>query len=170
MQECLRRATEMGYLDGQLFETDDLIDLWDQVAPEYMADAVPNVPNYPLVAIAWAGYLGMAYAYYWDKDWNTLREVPHPYQYVAHVRGFDMMDEYVLNELLCIGYESVEGQKLENTMRVLAELAHVRIRKEQVEPQSEAAFHIFARTVKTMYRLGVAIELHRQGYKYEKIS
>ncbi len=32
------------------------------------------------------------------------------------------------------------------------------------------AFHIFARTVKVMFEVGVAVELHRIGYKYVKVK
>ncbi len=170
VEACLQCATQREYLNGQLFETDDLNELWDEVAPEYMADAVPNVPSYPLVAIGWAAYLGMAYAHFWDKDWEHFNEEPNPYQYVSQVRGFDLMDEYVCNEIIGVGYESVEGQRLEDVLRAISEICLTRIKKEEVEPQSQLAFHVFARATKTMYRIGAAMELHRLGYKYEKIG
>ena len=169
LNDCLGYATQASYLNGQLFETIDITELWDEIAPEYMADAVPNVTQYPLVAIAWAAYLGVAYAHLWDKDWESFNEEPNPYKYVVGVRGFDMMDEYVCNELIQIGYESPEGQALESVLRSMAEICQNRIKKEQIEPQSQLAFHVFARSVKVMYRIGAAIELARLGYKYEKL-
>ncbi len=169
LNDCLSQATQLGFLNGQLFETTDIDEIWDDIAPEYMADAVPNVAKFPLVAIAWSAYLGMAYANMWDKDWDHFNEEPEPYKLVANVRGFDLMDEYVSNEILKIGYETTEGQQLENALRMLAEICHNRIKKEQIEPQSQLAFHIFARSAKVMYRMGAAIELGRLGYKYEKL-
>ena len=169
LNECLRHATQASYLNGQLFETTDVTELWDEIAPEYMADAVPNVVQYPLVAIAWAAYLGIAYVYLWDKDWVLFNEEPNPYKYVVGMRGFDLLDEYVCNEIIRIGYETTEGQSLENILRSMAEICQNRIRKEQIEPQSQLAFHVFARSVKVMYRIGAALELARLGYKYEKL-
>ncbi len=168
-QIILRQITDLRYLNGQLFQTPDLDELWDKVAAQYMADAVPNILQYPSVAIAWAAYLGMAYAHLWDKNWENLHIQVDPYSFIVNVRGFDLMDEYITNEVICIGYESPEGQKLEQVLRSLADTCINRVRKEEIEPQSKLAFHVFARTVKIMYRIGVAIELYRLGYKYEKM-
>ena len=44
------------------------------------------------------------------------------------------------------------------------------IRREQIEPQSPMAFHVFARAVKVMYRIGAALELKRLGYKFEEVA
>jgi hypothetical protein len=44
------------------------------------------------------------------------------------------------------------------------------IRHEQIEPQSPMAFHVFARAVKVMFRMGAALQLKRLGYKFEKMS
>jgi hypothetical protein len=32
------------------------------------------------------------------------------------------------------------------------------------------AFHVFARAVKVMYRIGAALELKRLGYKFEEVA
>ena len=34
-----------------------------------LADAVPQIAEYPTVSVAWATYLGMAVAKLWDEDW-----------------------------------------------------------------------------------------------------
>ena len=44
------------------------------------------------------------------------------------------------------------------------------IRHEQIEPQSPIAFHVFARAIKVMYRIGAALELKRLGYKLELVN
>lgn len=165
MRVCMQRVSDVRYLNGQLFETVDLDEVWDEVAAEYMADAVPNIVEYPSVAVAWVAYLGMAYANMWDGDWDGLRGRRDKYACVAGVRGFDMMDEYVMNEVIGIGYESEAGQRMEGVLRMLADVCVDRIRKEGVEPQSKLAFHVFARTVRVMYRIGVSMELYRLGYK-----
>lgn len=60
--------------------------------------------------------------------------------------------------------------KVENLIRSTAELALSLIRKEQVEAQSVMAFHVFARTTKVMFELGVSVELKRLGYNYVKVN
>ena len=55
-------------------------------------------------------------------------------------------------------------------IRRCAEKTVSMIRHEQVEPQSPAAFYIFTRAIKTMYRIGAAMELRRLGYKLERVS
>jgi hypothetical protein len=32
------------------------------------------------------------------------------------------------------------------------------------------AFHVFARAIKVMYRIGAALELKRLGYKFEEVQ
>ena len=66
-EEALRSAlikhvTEKGLLEGQLLEVEELNEKWHAAAPSYMADAVPEIAKYPLVAIAWAMYEGMGIA------------------------------------------------------------------------------------------------------------
>ena len=44
------------------------------------------------------------------------------------------------------------------------------IRFEQIPPQSEMAFHVFAHACKVMFRIGAAIQLKRMGYNFEKVN
>ena len=55
----VKRLTDAKWLAGQLLEVEELNEKWRSSAPSYMADAVPEIAKYPLVAIAWAMYLGM---------------------------------------------------------------------------------------------------------------
>ena len=50
-EQLLRLCTEMGALNGQLLETPDLETVWEAVAQPYVADALPEIPKYPTVAI-----------------------------------------------------------------------------------------------------------------------
>lgn len=85
-------------------------------------------------------------------------------------RGFDCMDEYITEVLICLPLGSTEANKLEDLVRSTAERALSLIRKEQVEAQSVMAFHVFARTTKVMFDMGVAVELRRLGYNYVKVN
>ena len=66
-EEGLRKSltdflTKEGMMDGRQLEVEELNEKWKSSAPSYMADAVPEIAKYPLVAIAWAMYEGMGLA------------------------------------------------------------------------------------------------------------
>ncbi len=165
----LRQATDNGFLDGQLLEVAELEEKWHTSAPEYMAAAVPQIAEYPSVAIAWAGYLGVGAAVLWDTSWEEYAEVEDFYTLISKPRGFDEMDEYVLEGLLGYDLSSEESDRLESLMRGMAHSAQGMVRKENIEAQSVMAFHIFARTTKVFYKIGVSISLRLLGYRYEKM-
>ena len=166
----VKRLTDSQWLAGQLLEVEELNEKWRTSAPSYMADAVPEIAKYPLVAIAWAMYLGMGAATLWDKEWNRYKDIEDLHKLMTEPRGFDCMDEYITEILLCHPLGSEEAEKLENLIRSTAERALSLIRKEQVEAQSVMAFHVFARTTKVMFEMGVSVQLKRMGYNYVKVN
>ena len=166
----VKRLTDAKWLAGQLLEVEELNEKWRTSAPSYMADAVPEIAKYPLVAIAWAMYLGMGAATLWDKEWNRYKDVDDLHALMTEPRGFDCMDEYITEILLCLPLGSAEAEKLEDMVRSTAEAAQLLIRKEGIEAQSVMAFHIFARTTKVMFECGVAVQLKRLGYNYVKVN
>lgn len=168
MDELLRLCTQYKVLEGTLLSTEDIDARWHDMAPEYVADAVPNIADYPTVAIAWAGYVGMAVAHLWDSDWAA--HCKDEYKLLYGPAGFDDMDENIVQKLLGFHLESQEAKNIEVMMRRLAETALTLIRRENIEPQSPMAFHVYARAIKVMYRLGAAIELKRLGYKFEQVN
>ncbi len=170
MVALLRQATDDGALGGQLLAVEELEERWKTSAPEYMVAAVPQIAQYPAVAIAWAGYVGIGASVLWDTDWDSYAEVEDLYSLLAKPRGFDELDEYVLEGLLGYKLESEEAQRVEGFMRNAAHLSQTMIRKESIEPQSVMAFHVFSRATKVLYRLGIAIGLRLQGYHYEKMT
>lgn len=174
-EESLRKMlteylTSQHILEGRLLEVEELSEKWRTSAPSYMVDAVPEIAKYPLVAIAWAMYEGMAAAVLWDKEWSRYEGVEDFHKMLTEPRGFDCMDEYITEVLLCLPLGSAEANKLEDLIRSTAERALSLIRKEQVEAQSVMAFHVFARTTKVMFDMGVAVELRRLGYNYVKVN
>lgn len=168
VDELLRLCKQYGVLDGTLLATDDIDSRWQAFAPEYMADAVPNIADYPTVAIAWAGYLGMGVAHLWDADWTS--NCNNEYKSFYGAAGFDDMDENIIQKILGFHLESQEAKNIEQMMRRLGETALTLIRRERIEPQSPMAFHVYARVVKILYRIGAAIELKRLGYKFEQVN
>ena len=70
INELLNLCKSYNTLDNILLATEDINQRWDAIAPEYMADSVKEIADYPTVAVAWAAYLGMAVAREWDNDWE----------------------------------------------------------------------------------------------------
>lgn len=174
-EESLRKSltehlTSLKALDGRLLEVEELNEKWRSSAPSYMADAVPEIAKYPLVAVAWAMYEGMGAAVLWDKEWSRYESTEDFHTMFTGPRGFDCMDEYITEVLMCLPLGSDEANKLEDLVRSTAERAQSLIRKEQIEAQSVMAFHIFARTTKVMFEAGVAVALRRMGYNYVKVN
>lgn len=167
-QEMLRVCTSLGMLDGELLSSEDIDNKWKEWAPEYIAEALPEVNSYPEFAIACAGYAGMAVAQWWDSDWG--RHHSKDYQTLHGPRGFDDMDEHIVMNILGHPLDSTEAEQIVNILLCCAQKAVDFIRHEQIEHQTVKAFHIFARTAKVMYRTGAAIQLRRLGYKFHKVD
>ena len=168
LQEMMKQCTSHKMLSGTLLASEDIDERWKEYAPEYMADAVPQVNAYPAAAIAWAGYVGMAVASRWDSNWEQY--ATEPYKNLHGAQGFDDMDENILQNVLHLALESEEADKIEQMMRRCANTAITFIRREETEAQSTKAFYIFARTARVLFRIGAAMELHRLGYKFEKVN
>ena len=174
-EESLRKTltdhlSQRKWLDGRLLKVEELNEKWRTSAPSYMADAVPEIAKYPLVAIAWAMYEGMGAAVLWDKEWSRYENIDDLHKMFTEPRGFDCMDEYITEILLALPLGSDEAERVEDMVRSTAECAQSLIRKEQIEAQSVMAFHIFARTTKVMFEAGVAVSLRRLGYNYVKVN
>ncbi len=175
-RELISIASQRGLLAGELYIVDELMAKWKTSAPEYMANAVPEIKDYPTVAIAWACYYGMGAAAMWDIAWEEAKGIKDLYVYMRSKRGFDEMDEYIMEELMLLKEDSDDpeiAQKaklMTSTIQDFATLALTMIRKEGLEAQSAEAFYMFAEVVKLFFSVGVSLELFRRGYKYHKMN
>ena len=70
-----------------------------------------------------------------------------------------------------IGYEpsSTEAGVITKTIFCCTQKAIDAIRHENIEGQTAMAFHTFARAARAMFKTGAAIELKREGYRYQKV-
>ena len=166
--ELLKMCRSLGMLDSELLSSEDIDQKWKEWAPEYIADALPEVNSYPEFAIACAGYVGMAVAKFWDEDWG--RHHGDDYKSLHGPRGFDDMDEYIVQNILGAALDSPEAKQIMNILLCCAQKAVNFIRHEHIEAQTTKAFHIFARTAKVMYKIGAAIQLRRLGYRFHKVD
>lgn len=168
-QSLLRHCTERGMLNGQLPATPDIDGCWMAFAPDYLADAVPEIAHYPMVALGWAMFLGMAVAKLWDTDWAQYGQSPEDlYRQLRERRGFDCMDEYILEDVLRL--DANAARQLTALVQSCAQTTETAIRKEGIEPSTPMAFSVFTTSVNVLYRLGAAGELHALGYRIERID
>ena len=166
-KELLRLCSQEQWLDKTLLESEDITRYWEGAEDKYVADAVPNVQQYPLVSVGWATYLGMAVAYCWDVDWKTYQHVP--YEQFYGDEGFDNMDDHIVRDILGLPLKDNDALRLRKFIQRLAQTTVSKIRHEQIEPSTPMAYHIFMRACKVMFAIGAAMELHALGYKFEKI-
>lgn len=162
MQDVLRLCRDLKLLDNRLLETPDITDKWHDMAPEYVADAIKEFAKYPTVSLGWAMYIGMAVARYWDDDWAIYAALPNLYLHIRDKRGFDYLDEVVRGDIL--GLKGEAFLTCEDQVRSCAQLVLDQMRHEQIEPGSVMAFHVFARSIKVLYKIGAAVELRQLGY------
>ena len=168
LSEVLKYLTSLGHLDGKLLETEDINEVWEKVAPSYVADSIKEIAKYPNVALGWAMYVGMAVAKFWDEDWNIYSSKENLYEYLRDKRGYDYLDEVVRGDVLTLDGESYD--EMEELVRKTSSMVLSHIRHEQIEPQSPMAFHVFARSIRVLYKIGAAVELKNLGYKFERCS
>ncbi|MBF1313657.1 MAG: hypothetical protein HXM99_02425 [Porphyromonadaceae bacterium] len=136
------------------------------MAQPYMESAVPDFEQYPLVSLGWMTFVGMAMAVLWDEDWQRYQPLGSAlYTQLRDARGWDELDEYVLEDVLGMLRGSEEAKRYTDLVRRLAELALTQLRHENAEPSSPMAFQLYARTLFGLYRIGVALGLARLGYK-----
>ncbi|MBP5318352.1 MAG: hypothetical protein J6Y77_02995 [Paludibacteraceae bacterium] len=159
-------AAMRGWFSDPMPESADLEEKWRELAPDYLNDAVREYNAYPLSALAWAGFVGLAEAQWWEEDWQHNRE--RGYRSLQGENGFDDMDEYILQNILHLSPDEAESETLSDRLRLCAEMADARMKHEGVAPGTVDAFYLFVRTVRVMYRIGVALGLARLGYRMEK--
>lgn len=170
LQEALLRlCTSEGSLDGILLNTPDFEEKWNSGMGEaYVAEAIKEFNEYPEVAIAWAGYLGMAAAVSWDR--SMVRFLQDRYEDFHGSRGFDDMDEHITRDILHKPLASREAKDLASLMSACAGTALSLIRHEDVEYGSIDAYFIFIRCCKVLFMTGAAIELRELGYKMTPVG
>ena len=119
-RELIKLCTSRHMLNNQLYDIPELSEKWHQSAPQYMADAVPEIAKYPMVAIAWALYYGMGDAVYWDGAWDSVKDCDDLYKFMRDKRGFDYMDEFVTEELIGIKLNSTKKRDIDDAQKLTA--------------------------------------------------
>ena len=161
-QYLLEVCTGNGSLKGELLGSPDIDSAWVRLLPSYYGDAVREFNAYPEYCLGCAGFLGMAVAYLWDKDWSKYSEVQ--YSFFQGERKFDDMDDYITDNILRDRKHSVPA------IQSSALSAYHYLMRQSPEPGTADAYRKFLVTGEVMFKVGAAIELCRLGYKMEKIN
>lgn len=166
-QELLRMCRSLGMLGDMLLASEDIDGKWKEFAPEYMAEAVKNVNEYPEFSVACAAYAGMAVAHWWDEDWGRHHSCHLSDLYGS--RGFDDMDDHIVADVLALG-DPVKAGVTVKTVECLSQGVWTYIRSSAIERGTADAFNAFARACAVMFRVGAGIELKRLGYRYQAVN
>ena len=161
-QHLVEVCTGNGLLKGTLLSSPDIDGAWLRLAPSFYGDAVREFNRYPEYCLGCAGYLGMAVACLWDRDWAKYMEVP--YAFFQGERGFDDMDDHITDTILR------ERRRAVPAMQSTAGAAYHFLMRENPEPGTAEAYRMFLVTIEVMFKVGASIELNHNGYKYEKVN
>lgn len=159
---------ERNLMDHLKPQCPDVIDKLPQLINSFMTDAVREFNDYPLATLSWMMYVGMAISKFWDTEWDIYSKVPDLYYYLRDKRGYDNLDDYICDEVLCLNNE--KKQIFHNTIMNCASGVNDIIIHTDVENGTRDAFELLAICLKQMYIYGVYLELHSLGYHMTKIN
>lgn len=166
-QDLHQYLTGLGVLDERMPECVDIEDKWENIANAYLPDGVREFNDYPMVSLGWIMFVGMALAKYWDEDWAKYCLLDCLYENLRDARGYDYMDEYILEDVL-----KLDAAAQEKTGRIVQECAarldNV-LRHASVEPGTKAAFDMYVACLHQLYIMGAAVQLNAMGYHMVKM-
>ncbi|MDE6770950.1 MAG: hypothetical protein K2J78_14595 [Muribaculaceae bacterium] len=157
-------------VDEKLPECPDVEALWPSVEKAYLPDAVREFPEYPVVSLGWIMFVGMAFAKYWDVDWEKYANVSGEQLYVdlRDVKGYDNLDDVVLYEVL--GLDKEEGEKVSEIVGECAARTLSAIQHSSIEPGTEKAVEAYRGALHALYIMGMAMELNALGYHMQLLG
>lgn len=163
IQDDLHRyLLQLGEIDERMPECPDIEGKWKEIAEAYLPDGVREFAAYPTVSLGWMMFVGMAMGHFWDADWESYDKVANLYLLLRDKRGFDTMDEYIVEDVLGLDQDqqtATSGLVAECASRTLSAL-----RAEGIEPGTTDAFRAYVACLHQMYLFGAAIQLKRLGY------
>lgn len=157
-----RYLLTLGEVDERMPECQDIEDKWKEIAEAYLPDGVREFAAYPTVSLGWMMFVGMAMAQFWDLDWETYSKVDNLYVGMRDKRGFDNMDEYIVEEVLKL--DKIQQDATSNLVAECASRTLSLLRLENIEPGTEDAFRAYVVCLRQMYLFGAAVQLKRLGY------
>lgn len=153
-----------GVVDEKLPECPDIEELWHQIEEAYIPDGIREFNDYPVVSLGWMMFIGMAYAKFWDIDWEKYSKAKPAdiYASLRDAEGYDNMDDYILRDIL--GYNEEEAEKMSGIVGECAARTFSAIQHSGLEPGSSAAAIAYIDSLHQLYLMGIALELNSLGY------
>lgn len=165
--ELKQHLLDCGELDAHLPECPDVEAFWQSIGEAYLPDGIREYQQYPTASLGWMMYIGMAMAKFWDEDWELYRHIANPYVLMRNKRGYDMLDEYVSEDVLLL-----RGDDLSATSRLVGECATLSndlLHHQGFEPGTVEAMKGYVACLRQLYLMGMAVQLHRLGYHMTKL-
>ena len=162
MEDLHRFLLERDAVDERLPECPDVEGKWTAIAEAYLPDGAREFANYPVASLGWMMFVAMAVTKFWDVDWERYDKVEDLYLMLRDKRGYDNLDEYILDEVLDLHGDVAEemqtlvGDCAERTKRAIYGL--------DIEPGTVDAFKAYVGGLQCMYQMGMAIQLKAMGY------
>lgn len=160
--DLIRFLQEKGAVDEIVPECVDVEEKWGVIAREYLPDGAREFQNYPVVSLGWIMFVGMAMSFYWDTDWEKYSCETKYYEPLRDIRGYDNMDEAVVEGLL--GYDGEAAEKVSELVAQCAARVYNLLSHEQVEPGTQLALGCYVAALHQLYLAGMAMELNALGY------
>lgn len=164
-EDLYQYLLRQGCVDERLPECVDVEEKWNSIAEAYLPDGIREFAAYPVVSLGWMMFIGMAVAKYWELDWAKYNAVCDLYGQMRAQRGYDCLDEFVLEEVL-----QMKGEKLDKLNKLVAECASRTnniLCHSQIEAGTPAAFRAYVACLHQLYLMGAAVQLKRMGYHME---
>ena len=162
-----RYPVQRDAVDERLPECPDVEGKWPAIAEAYLPDGAREFANYPVASLGWMMFIAMAVAKFWDEDWAKYDQIEDLYLYLRDKRGFDNLDEYILDEVLDLHGDDAEA--MQNLVGDCAERAKRALFKRDIEPGTVEAFKGYVACLQCMYQLGMAVQLKAMGYHMTKL-
>ena len=160
--DLLKFLQHKGAVDEHVPECPDVEEKWGEILKAYIPDGAREFQNYPVVSLGWMMLIGMSVAFYWDTDWQTYSAKKNIYEEIRDKRGYDNMDEEVVQGIL--GYAGEAAEKVTELVAECASRVFGKLNHEHVEPGTEAALGYYIASLHSLYLAGMAMELNALGY------
>lgn len=154
-------------VDERLPECPDVEAKWPAIAEAYLPDGAREFASYPVASLGWMMFIAMAVAKFWDEDWARYDKEEDLYVLLRDKRGYDNLDEYVMDEVLDLHGDQAE--QLQELVGDCAERVKRAIFRLDIEPGTVDAFKAYVGGLQCMYQLGMAMQLKSMGYHMTKL-
>ena len=156
-----------GEVDERLPECPDVEGKWPAIAEAYLPDGIREFADYPVASLGWMMFIGMAIARFWDKDWQHYDAVDDLYAMLRDKRGYDHLDEYILDEVLDLHGDDADARQ--TLVGDCAERAKRALFALDIEPGTVEAFKGYVACLQCLYQMGMAVQLKAMGYHMTKL-